>query len=414
MKKTNTVIIGAGQAGLALSRCLFDRGVEHVILERGRVAQRWSERWDSLRLLSPNWMTRLPGWCYRGDQPDGFMKRNDVIRFLSGYAASFAAPVEEQTSVTRVSPFDGGWLIETDRGSWRAESVVVATGHSQETRVPKCVEGLPKDIVQVATSAYRNPGQLPEGGVLVVGASASGVQLSDEILRSGREVTLAVGRHTRVPRSYRGRDIMYWLDRTGALQRPLSDMPNAGDAKREPSLQLVADDFGRSLDLARLAEQGARIAGRLVAIDGRRVRFQSDLAQMTASADYQMGKLLARIDQHVETHGLKAPAGSAGGWALTPRFEAPAEIDLARAGIRSVVWATGYRRDYSWLHANVFDGRGELWNNRGVTPAPGLYVLGLQFMIRRNSSFIDGVGRDAEEIAAAIAGRARARAREAA
>ncbi|MCM2314900.1 MAG: NAD(P)-binding domain-containing protein [Thermoanaerobaculia bacterium] len=414
MKKTNTVIIGAGQAGLALSRCLFDRGVEHVILERGRVAQRWSERWDSLRLLSPNWMTRLPGWSYRGDQPDGFMARNDVVRFLSGYAASFDAPVEEQTPVTRVAPLDGGWVVETDRGSWRADSVAVATGHSQETRVPKCAEGLPKEIAQVATSAYRIPDQLPEGGVLVVGASASGVQLADELLGSGRDVTIAVGRHTRVPRSYRGRDIMYWLDRTGALQRPLSDMPDALDAKREPSLQLVADDFGRSLDLARLAEQGARIAGRLVAIDGTRVRFQSDLAQLTTAADYQMGKLLARIDRHIDAHGVTAQVGPAAGWSLTPRFEAAEEIDLERKGIRSVVWATGYRRDYSWLHANVLDARGELWNSRGVTPAPGLYVLGLQFMIRRNSSFIDGVGRDAEEIATAIARRARARTREAA
>lgn len=414
MKKTNTVIIGAGQAGLALSRCLFDRGVDHVILERGRVAQRWSERWDSLRLLSPNWMTRLPGWRYRGDRPDGFMTRDDVIAFLSGYARSFDAPVEEGTAVRRVAPVDGGWLVETDGGDWLARSVAIATGHSQETRTPACASYLPRGIHQVAASEYRNPEQLPDGGVLVVGASASGVQLADEILRSGREVTVAVGRHTRVPRRYRGRDIMYWLDRTGALGRPLSDMPNAADAMREPSLQLVADEAGRSLDLVRLAEQGARIVGRLAAVDGARVRFQHDLARITAAADHQMGRLLERIDRHVDAHGLGSGVGIAEGWALTPQFDAPAEIDLDAAGIRSVVWATGYRRDYTWLDANVLDSRGELMNNRGVTPAPGLYVLGLQFMIRRNSSFIDGVGRDADEIAAAIARRADACAKEAA
>jgi putative flavoprotein involved in K+ transport len=207
---------------------------------------------------------------------------------------------------------------------------------------------------------------------------------------------------------------MYWLDRTGALGRPLSDMPNAADAMREPSLQLVADEAGRSLDLVRLAEQGARIVGRLAAVDGARVRFQHDLARITAAADHQMGRLLERIDRHVDAHGLGSGVGIAEGWALTPQFDAPAEIDLDAAGIRSVVWATGYRRDYTWLDANVLDSRGELMNNRGVTPAPGLYVLGLQFMIRRNSSFIDGVGRDADEIAAAIARRADACAKEAA
>jgi putative flavoprotein involved in K+ transport len=414
VKKTDTIIIGAGQAGLALSRCLFDRNVEHVILERGRVAQRWTERWDSLRLLSPNWMTRLPGWQYRGEQPDGFMARNDVVRFLSEYARSFDAPVEEETSVRRVAPSGDGWMVETDRARFRARNVVIATGHSQETRVPGCAGSLPRTIVQMPTSAYRKPGQLPEGGVLVVGASASGVQLADEILRSGREVTIAVGRHTRVPRRYRGRDIMYWLDRTGALQRPLSDMPDADEAKREPSLQLVGDEVGRSIDLASLAEKGARIVGRLDTIEGTRVRLRQDLVKNSAAADYRMGHLLARIDRHVETHGLRAESNPAEAWSLTPRFDSPDELDLEREGIRSVVWATGYRRDYSWLDADVMDARGEVRNERGVTPARGLYILGLQFMIRRNSSFIDGVGHDAREIAAAIAIRAEKRAREAA
>jgi len=414
VKRTNTIIIGAGQAGLAISRSLVDLGIDNVILERGRVAQRWTERWDSLRLLSPNWMTRLPGFRYQGDNPDGFMTRDDVTRFLSNYARSFDAPVEEQTDVRRVAPVSDGWTVETNNGTWNANNVVIATGHTQKTRVPDCASALPADIEQVPTSGYRNPSQLPEGGVLVVGSSASGVQLAEELLASGREVTLAVGSHTRIPRRYRGRDIMYWLDRTGSLQRPLSDMPDPEGAKREPSLQLVGNDLGRSIDLATLADKGARIVGRLVAVNGSRVRFRQDLRQNSAAADHQMGRLLARVDRHIETHGLTAGVSAADPWSLTPAFASPDEIDLRRAGIRSVLWATGYSRSYEWLDANVFDENGEVRNQRGRTPAPGLFIIGMQFMIRRNSSFIDGVGRDAIEIAAAIGKRADNSAKEAA
>jgi putative flavoprotein involved in K+ transport len=414
VKRTNTIIIGAGQAGLALSRCLLERNLEHVVFERGRVAQRWTERWDSLKLLSPNWMTRLPGWQYRGDEPDGFMTRDEVVRFLSDYATSFDAPVEEHTSVRRVRAVDDGWKVSTDRDEWIARNVVIATGHSQETRVPRGASALPGHIEQVPTSTYRNPGQLPDGGVLLVGASASGIQLADEILRSGREVTIAVGRHTRVPRRYRGRDIMYWLDRTGSLQRPLCDMPDPDEAKCEPSLQLVGDEIGRNVDLATLAAKGVRVTGRLVSFEGGRARFRKDLHQNTAAADHQMGRLLQRIDRQIEAHGLEGefPAGES--WGLTPPLESPMELNLEKEGIRSVVWATGYRRSYPWLEADVLDQRGEVRNERGVTPAAGLYVLGLQFMIRRNSSFIDGVGHDAREIAGSIAKRAAARNWEAA
>jgi len=414
VKNTNTIIIGAGQAGLALSRCLLDRGVEHVIFERGRVAQRWTERWDSLRLLSPNWMTRLPGFRYEGDDPDAFMTRDEVIRFLSGYATSFGAPVEEQTSVRRVRMTADGWHVVTDNGEWKSENVVIATGHTQETRIPAIAAALSPSIEQMPTSRYRNPSQLPEGGVLVVGASASGVQLADELLRSGREVTIAVGHHTRVPRRYRGRDIMYWLDRTGSLKRPLCDMPEPQEARFEPSLQLVGDVVARNLDLATLAEAGARIAGRLVSVDGALAAFRDDVARTTAAADHQMGRLLQRIDRQIEAHGLEGAVPTERGWSLTPRFDTFAEVDLEAAGIRTILWATGYRRSYPWLEADVLDPRGEIRNERGVTPAPGLFVIGLQFMIRRNSSFIDGVGEDAREVADAIRKRADAQSREAA
>lgn len=412
MKRTNTIIIGAGQAGLALSRCLTDLRIDHVLLERGRVAQRWTERWDSLRLLSPNWMTRLPGWRYQGDRPDGFMTRDEVTSFLSAYARSFDAPVEEQTTVERVTATADGWEVETDGGLWRSQNVVIATGFTQETRVPEVAKALPSTIVQVSSSSYRRPEQLPEGGVLVVGASASGIQLADELVGSGREVTIAVGRHTRVPRSYRGRDIMVWLDRIGSLHRPLSDMPNPDEAKREPSLQLIGSEEGRSIDLAALAEKGVRVAGRLVGVENGRARFADGLQKTTATADYQMGRLLARIDRHLAAHGMEKAFPEPEPWSLVPKFESPTDLDLSRAGIRSVLWATGYRRSYPWLEADLLDASGEVRNHRGRTLAPGLFIIGMQFMIRRNSSFIDGVGRDAGEIAEAIARRANERARE--
>jgi len=414
VKKINTIIIGGGQAGLALSRCLVDLRIDHVILERGGIAQRWKERWDSLRLLTPNWMTRLPGWSYKGDRPEAFMSGAEVNGFLNGYARSFDAPVEEETAVQRASPFADGWRVETNRDVRIAQNVVIATGHAQQTRVHASSAMLPRHIVQIPASAYRNPGQLPAGGVLVAGASASGVQLADELHASGHDVTLAVGRHNRLPRRYRGRDIMVWLDRIGSLQRPLSDMPDPEEAKHEPSLQLVGDVSGRTTDLTTLSHHGVRLAGRLAAVNGSRVRFQDDLAQQTAAADQRLGRLLSRIDQHIETHALQNDVQPPDPWALTPPVDAPAELDLDRTGIRSVVWATGFRRTYDWLEADVLDARGDVRNDRGHTPAPGLFIIGMQFMIRRNSSFIDGVGRDAAEIALGIARRAGALGREAA
>ncbi len=418
MPSTHTLVIGGGQAGLAMSRSLGDRGVDHVVVERGRVGERWrSQRWDSLRLLTPNWMSRLPGDAYRGADPDGFMGRLEVVDYLDAYARSFDAPVEEGTTVLSAAPAAGGWRVATDRGTWSARNVVVATGHCDRPRVPGLAAALDRGVHQVDTTRYRNPGQLPAGGVLVVGASATGVQLAREIHRSGRPVTLAVGSHNRLPRRYRGRDVIWWLDRLGILDRTLADMPQPRLARREPSLQLVGRDAqdgdgcdaegAGGLDLASLARLGVRLAGHLVAAGGRRVRFAGDLPRVVADADDRLSRVLDRIDRYVAGHGLEArfPAEP-----RPPRVAlagpGPAELDLGAAGIATVLWATGYRRVYPWLHAPVLDAEGEVRHRRGRTPVPGLYVLGLQFMIRRRSSFLDGVGRDAAELAAELAGRA--------
>jgi putative flavoprotein involved in K+ transport len=403
MRRTHTIIIGAGQAGLATSRSLTDRGIEHVILERGQVAQRWIDRWESLRLLSPNWMTRLPGWRYRGSNPDGFMTRREVVGFLHAYARSFEAPVEEETEVLRVEPCAEGWKVVTDRERWIARNVVIATGHCQITNLPEVSSSVPTNILQVATSNYRSPDQFPEGGVLVVGASASGVQLARELVRSGRDVVLSAGEHTRMPRRYRGRDIFYWLDRGGSLARPLSDVSDPVRARQEPSLQLTGNEEGENIGLAELHRKGVALAGHLRAFEHGRAKFADDLPLSVARADRQLAALLSRVDRHIEAHGLDQALPPAEPLPRVPVEEALRELDLEAAGIRSILWATGYRRSYPWLSAPVLDSQGEIRQVRGRTAAAGLYVIGLQFMVRRNSSFIDGVGRDAEEIAEQIA-----------
>jgi len=406
MRRTEAIVIGGGQAGLAMSRCLAESGVDHVVLERGRVAERWrSERWDSLRLLTPNWQTRLPGFRYRGPDPDGYMQMGEVVDFLERYARSFAAPVEEGTTVLAVEPADGGYRVATDRGDWTAPSVVVATGHCDTPVVPAFAGGLPDDVVQVVPTRYRNPGHLPAGGVLVVGASASGVQLADEIHASGRPVTLAVGRHTRLPRVYRGRDILWWLDAMGVFDESVEDVFDPKISRSQPSLQLVGRPDRATLDLPALRERGVRLVGRAAGAEDGRVFFADDLVAYTTAADSRLARLVQRMDIFAARTGLDAEVGPPEPFSpfLWPD-EAPTEIDLRAEGIRSVVWATGFRRLYPWLKVPVLDERGEIRHTGGVTPFPGLYVIGLYFLRRRKSSFIDGVGGDAMELAAHLAG----------
>lgn len=405
MRHVDTLVIGGGQAGLATSRCLTDRGIDHVVIERGRVAERWrSERWDSLRLLTPNWQSRLPGFRYEGDDPDGYMRMPDVIDYFERYARSFDAPVQSGVTVRSVARAGRRFRVATDDGEWHARSVVIATGYSDVPFVPPMARTLHPDIVQMTPSRYRRPGQLPPGGVLVVGASASGVQLADEIRASGRPVTIAVGHHTRLPRRHRGRDILWWLDRMGLFDATASDVFDIDSSRAQPSLQLVGRPDHATLDLGILAARGVRVVGRLQGIDGRRVSLADDLVATTAAADAKWAVLMARIDAHVAAlvgaRGLAREAGDDDRFVpLWPRFtSAPTSVDMRTEGITSVVWATGFRRAYPWLRVPVLDAHGELRHEGGVTPVPGLYAIGLSFQRRRKSAFIDGVGDDAREI----------------
>ena len=401
MRRTDVAIIGAGQAGLAMSACLTARGIDHVVLERGRVAERWRHgSWDSLRLLTPNWLSRLPGWSYAGSDPHGYMTKDEFIGYLTDYAASLDAPVVAGAEVRRATQAGAHYLVETAAGAWRATAVVIATGQCESPHIPRIARQLSSYFHQLHAAQYRSPRALPDGGVLVVGASASGVQIAEEIHRAGRHVTLAVGRHTRLPRHYRGRDIMWWQDRLGILDDRRADIPDLGDVRRQPSLQL-AGRRAPSLDLARLREAGVRVMGRAVAAAHTAMDFANDLAATTAAAEGKLAAMLERIDRGIRQHGIRAGEREDREAIL---LTAPAaRIDLAASGVRTVIWATGYRPRYAWLDVPVLDRNG-IVEDGGMTAAPGLYVLGLRWLRRRSSSFIEGSGRDAHELARAVAG----------
>lgn len=405
MNHTDCVVIGAGQAGLAMSRCLTDRGVDHVVIERGRVAERWrSERWDSLRLLTPNWQSRLPGFCYDGPDPDGYMSMPEVVDYFERYAASFGAPVRSGVTVQSLRRDGSRFLVGTSAGDWRARAVIVATGHSDTPWVPHVASRFPREITHVVPTEYRRPELLPEGGVLIVGASSTGIQLADELQRAGRAVTIAVGQHLRMPRAYRGRDILWWLDRMGLFGETVDQVYDVEVSREQPSLQLVGHPDHLTLDLLGLRARGVRVVGRLLDARDGVARFDDDLVATTAAADFKLAALLNRIDRFIAREGVDAtPAAPFEPHCL--RFTgAETSLPLEDAGIRSVIWATGFRRRYPWLQVPVLDGCGEIRHSGGVTSEPGLYALGLHFMRRRNSAFIDGVGNDARALAEHLTG----------
>jgi putative flavoprotein involved in K+ transport len=405
MKHTDTVIIGGGQAGLAMSRCLIEYQIDHVILERGRVGERWrSERWDSLRLLTPNWQSRLPHFHYNGSHPDAFMTMPEFIRHLERYAESFEAPVQAGTDVQIVERLNSGrFRIATDNGDWSAQNVVVATGFCDTPRVPAISAAMPSSIVQLVPSDYRNPSHVPQGGVLVVGASATGLQIAGELAEAGRKVTLAVGTHVRAPRRYRGKDILFWMDAMGAFNTPA----DPAEERKTPPPQLVGTPENHDLDLGVLQKKGVRLVGRATSAQGGRVYFADDLNAKVETADSQMMELLAKIDGFIESSGALAPAADHDSITAVNVRTAPAVIDLRTENIRTVVWSTGYERRYPWLKLPALDDRGEIRHDGGVTPEPGLYVLGIRFQRTKGSNLLDYVGRDAEVLSKHIAERFR-------
>ena len=391
MPSTTVVVVGAGHSGLAVSRHLADRSIDHVVLERGQVAHSWrTQRWDSLRLLTPNWMTRLPGHGYAGDDPDGFLTATEVADLVTGYGRG--APLRTGTEVTSLRAVDGGFEVVTTDDVWRARAVVLAAGLTLGA-VPDLARSMPPEVASVHAIDYRNPEQLPEGGVLVVGPSSSGVQIAEEVHLSGRPVTLATGEHVRLPRRYRDRDILWWMDAVGILDERYDEVDDLLRARNLPSMQLVGGR--RTVDLNTLQTLGVRLSGRLAGIRDGRAQLSGSLPNVCALADLKLNRLLATIDEH---------AGGAGDRPEPTKVpDPPLDLDLRSGEIRSVVWATGIKPDHSWLDVPVFDARGRLSHDGGVTPVPGLYVTGLPVLRRRRSTFIDGAAADAADLTAHLA-----------
>ncbi len=401
----NALVIGAGQAGLSMSHCLTKQGVEHVILERGEVANAWkTERWDSLRLLSPNWQTRLADYSYIGEDPDGFMSCAEYISYLESYADGLQSPIHTGVEVQQVSSMQNGYRVITNLGEWRCRTLVIATGACGKPYIPRLAETLPDDICSLTPKDYRNPQRLSSGGVLIVGASASGLQLASELARSGRRVILATGEQVRMPRTYRGRDIQWWLDQSGLLADRYDEVEDLERLRRLPSAQLVGTGEGDNLDLNTLQDEGVEVVGRLAFIHNDTLQFSGCLANLCKMADLKMRRLLKLVDAFIEQQDYRheVPAPDVPEDLRVP--ESPRlELNLQRENIGTVMWATGFRPDYSWLKVPVLDARGRLEHDGGVVSSPGLYVLGLPFMRRRNSQFIDGVGKDAEELSEHLA-----------
>lgn len=395
----DVVVIGAGHAGLAISQLLNTEGVEHVVLERGAVANSWrKERWDSLTLLTPNWQTRLPGCTYDGDDPDGYMSVRELVQFLDHYAAKTSAPIVTGCEVTSVCRMGGRYRVTTSQGIWYARAVVLATGACNVPSVPKAASDL-TEITQLTPFDYRSPESVPEGGTLIVGASATGLQLADELLKAGHEVTLAAGEHVRMPRRYRGKDIFYWMTQSGIHDQCYTDVEDIARGRSLPSPQLVGSSDLPILDLNYLQDQGARIAGRFMRVWNGQVQFSGSLRNVCALADLKMQRLLTLIDETADQEG--APAAEAFG---PTRVDDNPLLSLDIENVRSVIWATGFRPDYSWLDMDVLDRKGHLRHEGGIVDSEGLYVLGLPLMRRRKSSFIFGIEDDARDIADHLVG----------
>jgi len=408
-ESVETVIIGGGQAGLAMSHHLSRLGREHIVLERGRIAERWrSERWDSLTFQFPNRMMRLPGYAYDGDEPEAFMHRDGVVRFIEEYARRISPPIRCGIRVTELhSSASGSLLVETDHFTLEAANVVVATGPYQVPSVPAFNTALPFDTFQVTANRYTNPSQLPPGNVLVVGSGSSGCQIAEDLLQSERRVYLSIRRHRRVPRRYRGKDFGWWQEKTGAADRTVDNL--LADV-RTPLL--TGMNGGHDVDLRRLALQGVTPLGSLNGISGARLHFASDLEENLARGDETFDQFTRSVDEYILEHEIEAPAAperNPRDRMRSPTASAIRDLDIRSACITSVIWAVGYRYDFGWVKCALLDVSGRPVHRRGVTAVPGVYFLGLPRLHKVKSAFLCGVGEDAAYLAEHVVNRSTSR-----
>jgi putative flavoprotein involved in K+ transport len=395
------VVVGGGQAGLSVSYCLRRRGIEHVVLEAERVGHEWrTRRWDSFCLVTPNWQCRLPGYAYQGSDPDGFMVRDEVVRYLDEYVASFRPPVREGVRVFRLRRSStGAFGLSTSAGELTTDQVVVATGPYHAPSVPRLAERLPAEVVQLHSSEYRNPARLPEGAVLVVGTGQSGCQIAEDLHIAGRQVHLSVGSAPRVARFYRGRDCVVWLDEMGHYAKCVDEFDDADAVRMRANHYVTGRDGGRDIDLRALAKDGMRLYGRLIGAHATTLTFADDLRSNLDNADAVAEGIKDTIDAHIAARGIDAPMEARYTPVWEPDADHPGALDLSQTGITSVIWSTGFVRDHRWIEVPVFDGRGYPMHWRGATSCAGLYFLGLPWQYSWGSGRFEAVGRDAEFLA---------------
>ena len=409
-EQVETVIIGGGQSGLAMSYCLSQLGREHLVLEQARVAERWrSERWDNFFFQFPNWSIKLPGYEYQGDNPDGFAPGKEIVQLIESYAVFTKAPVRCGVRVTSVqeSPKAGRYLVQAGDSTIEAVNVVLATGGYQEPAIPNISAGFSSKVFQIHSNRYRNPDQLPPGAVLVVGSGSSGCQIAEDLNWGGRKVYLSVGHHRRVPRRYRGRDHRFWSQSMGRLDATV-DMLSSPAAKNAPEPLFTGVKGGYDIDMRRMAADGVTLLGYLRDVRDGKLSLAADLRERLAEGDQNYVNAKKSVDDYIRKNGIDAPdENRADEEAHDPRevSDPILELDLKAAEINSVIWCSGFRYNYGWVQLPLFDGTGEPVHRRGVTGCPGVYFLGLRWLYKLKSSFLSGMGEDAEYLADQIDSR---------
>lgn len=399
------LIIGGGQAGLSMSYCLKERGIDHLIFEKNRMAEAWrSQRWDTFCLVTPNWQCQLPGFPYPGNDPNGFMKKNEIVKYIEAYAASFNPPLREGVSVTRLRKVDGIFEVTTSLGTFTADQVIVATGGYQTARLPRMAERFPASITQLHSSAYKSPEALPPGDVLVVGTGQSGCQLAEDLHLAGRKVHLCTGGAPRTARRYRGKDVVEWLHDMGYYNMPVHEHPLKEGVRDKTNHYVTGRDGGRDIDLRKFALEGMKLYGRLNDVSGTTLKFGSDLKANLDHADSVADSIKNTIDKFIASKGISAPE--------EPRYtpvwqptEELTELDYSAAGITSIIWSMGFGTDYRWIEIPLFNGSGYPSHTRGITNEPGIYFLGLPWQYTWGSGRFSGVAQDARFLADAIAAR---------
>ncbi|MBM0741516.1 MSMEG_0569 family flavin-dependent oxidoreductase [Phormidium sp. CLA17] len=403
----SVIIVGGGQAGLSISYCLKQQGIDHIVFEKNQIGYSWqTKRWDSFCLVTPNWQCKLPGYTYPGSEPHGFMQKDDIVEYIKDYAKSFEPPVKEGVEVTslRKRQAQEGFEVSTTIGDYTADQVVIASGSYHLPKLPKISERLPENIVQLHSSEYKNPQSLPNKSVLVVGTGQSGCQIAEDLHLAGTQVHLCVGGAPRSPRRYRGKDVVDWLEELGYYDLSIDDHPQKEKVRTKANHYVTGRGGGREIDLRQFALEGMRLHGRLKTITSEKLEFWDDLKQNLDQADAVAESIKKTIDAFIEKHQIQAPVDPPFYPVWEPESEALA-LEFEAANIGAVVWCTGYQSDFSWIEIPVFDGKGYPGHNRGVSDVRGLYFLGLPWLYTWGSGRFSGVARDANYLADCILSR---------